>query len=230
MLFVALGDEAAALGLAGVDVRFVDDQTDPTAMAQYHQAADVYVHAARADTFPSTILEALACGTPVVATAVGGIPEQIRPAHAGAFAQRERTGLEHATGVLVPAGDADAMAEAVVALLGARVPRRLLGDNAVRDVRERFDLNRQVECYLAWYRTIIDDWNGMQCPTVRRLPPAPSARGGWPWTEEPPSSPERCLTACPGHASASSRRRSTREHSSKKRFARCCSRTIRTSS
>jgi glycosyltransferase involved in cell wall biosynthesis len=45
-------------------------------VAKYYQAADLYVHAAVADTFLAS-LEALACGTPVVATGVGGIPEQI---------------------------------------------------------------------------------------------------------------------------------------------------------
>ncbi len=135
VLVVAVGDEAAALGLAGVSVRFVTD-LDPKAMAQHYQAADVYVHAARADTFPVSILEALACGTPVVATAVGGIPEQIRPAQAGDVRSNRTAGLEHATGMLVPAGDADAMADAVVALLGHDVPRHVLGENAVRDVRD----------------------------------------------------------------------------------------------
>ena len=63
----------------------------------YYQAADIYIHAAKADTFPNVVLEALACGLPVVATAVGGIPEQI---------DHERTGF------LVPPGDAAGMAEA----------------------------------------------------------------------------------------------------------------------
>ena len=66
----------------------------------------------------------------------------------------------HATGVLVPAGKPEAMADALVTLLRDTALRHRLGDNAVRDVRERFDLNRQVESYLAWYRSIIDHWNG----------------------------------------------------------------------
>jgi glycosyltransferase involved in cell wall biosynthesis len=159
VLFIALGKGGAALSVAGADVRFVGYQTEPAAMARYYQAADVYVHSVRADTFPSTILEALACGTPTVATAVGGIPEQIRPADVDAVYSNMLERLEHATGVLVPAGDASAMAGAVVALLMNNGPRRLLGANAVRDVRQRFDLNQQIESYLAWYRTIIDDWH-----------------------------------------------------------------------
>jgi len=60
------------------EVKFVPYQSSPEDVAKYYQIADVYVHAARADTFPNTVLEALACGAPVVATAVGGIPEQIK--------------------------------------------------------------------------------------------------------------------------------------------------------
>ncbi|HEX6437968.1 MAG TPA: glycosyltransferase, partial [Candidatus Binatia bacterium] len=77
VLFLALGQEGKGERIGPAEVRFVRYQQDPEVVARYYQAADVYVHAARADTFPNTILEALACGTPVVATAVGGIPEQI---------------------------------------------------------------------------------------------------------------------------------------------------------
>ncbi|MEO8679894.1 MAG: glycosyltransferase, partial [Vicinamibacterales bacterium] len=100
--------------------------------------ADLYLHAARADTFPLAVLEALACGTPVVATAVGGVPEQITPA----------------TGVLVPKGDAAGMAAAVEALLRDDEARARLGANALADVAARFTVDRQVEAYLNWYREI----------------------------------------------------------------------------
>lgn len=154
-LFVAVGKDAP---ITGTDVRFDGYQADPGAMARYYQAADIYLHCAKADTFPNAILEALACGTPVVATEVGGIPEQI---HSVNLAALNPCGVEHvgrATGVLVAAGDAHAAAHAVVALLWNGAARELLGLNAVRDVGERFDLAQQIECHLEWYGAIIDHW------------------------------------------------------------------------
>src|SRR6185295_12663743 len=105
------------------------------------QAADVYVHAARAETFPNAILEALACGLPVVATAVGGIPEQV---------------TEH-TGVLVPAADAVAMASAIERILSDDTWRRCLGASASRDAAQRFDVRREAADYLRWYRAILQN-------------------------------------------------------------------------
>jgi len=46
-------------------------------MAAAYRAADLYVHPARMENAPCTVQEALACGTPVLAFAVGGIPEMI---------------------------------------------------------------------------------------------------------------------------------------------------------
>jgi glycosyltransferase involved in cell wall biosynthesis len=156
--FMALGTAAATVEIGRAAVRFAGYQRDPHAVARYHQAADVYVRAARVDTFPNMVLEALACGTPVVASAVGGIPEQICTAELGELRSGIAGRLE-ATGVLVPSGDAGAMADAVLALLTNDSTRHRLGDNAVKDVRERFDLERQVDAYLDWYRMIIEDWH-----------------------------------------------------------------------
>lgn len=157
-LFMALGTDRAPAEIGRATVRFGGHQQDPLAVARYHQAADVYVHAARADTFPNMVLEALACGTPVVASAVGGIPEQIRTLELGELRSGTGERLE-ATGVLVPAADAAAMAGAVAALLTNGSARRRLGENAFRDAGERFDLEQQVDEYLDWYRTIIVNWH-----------------------------------------------------------------------
>jgi glycosyltransferase involved in cell wall biosynthesis len=109
-------------------------------VARYYQAADVYVHAARADTFPNTVLEAQACGTPVVATAVGGIPEQVEDGRSG---------------YLVSAGDAPALAERLTQLLSDTELRGRMGIQAAEAARRRFDLSRQADAYLDWYRMLV---------------------------------------------------------------------------
>lgn len=150
ILWLAIGEDAAAQQVGDVELRFVPYQSTPDAMARYYQAADVYVHAARVDTFPTTVLEALACGLPVVATEVGGIPEQIRPL--------DRAGHGHqaaaATGMLTPPGDSVALADAIDHLLRSDELRQTLSRNAARDAAVRFDLHVQVDAYLELYREL----------------------------------------------------------------------------
>lgn len=57
-------------------------------MADAYRAADLYVHPARIENAPCTIQEALACGTPVLAFKVGGIPEMISSGKTGFFAEK----------------------------------------------------------------------------------------------------------------------------------------------
>ena len=159
VLFIALGEDAPTERIDQVEVRFVPYQKDPAVVARYYQAADVYVHAALADTFPNTVLEALACGTPVVATAVGGIPEQVKGLEmvgGGSRATALNTyKVDEATGVMVPIGDAEAMALGIELLLNDGPLRDRLGENTARDARQRFDLQKQVDCYLEWYGELL---------------------------------------------------------------------------
>jgi len=160
ILFIALGEDAPIERIAKAEVRFIPYQKTPAVVARYYQVADIYIHAARADTFPTTVLEALACGTPVVATAVGGIPEQVKgltPSNRGLLvADLNKYDIAEATGTLVPPGDAEAMAESIMAILSNEELRMRLSENAAQDARERFDLQRQVGAYLEWYKTILE--------------------------------------------------------------------------
>ncbi len=162
VIFVALGDDAPAETVGRAEVRFVPYQNDPSAVARYYQAADVYTHAALADTFPNTVLEALACGCPIVATAVGGVVEQVKglwiPDLPLPHPDLNKCVIDEATGLLVPLGDAHSMAAGIERLLKDEPLRRQLGMNAARDARDRFDQQRQADRYLEWYRHIVDDW------------------------------------------------------------------------
>jgi len=141
VLFLALGgQEAGSEKLGQVEVRTIPFQTDPLRVAQYFQAADIFLHAAHADTFPNTVLESLACGTPVIATAVGGIPEQIE---------------EGETGFLVPPQDSVMMAQKIRYLLQDDALRQYMGLQAAAVAKRDFALERQADDYLRWYEEIL---------------------------------------------------------------------------
>lgn len=141
LVLLILGEQAAAERAGRAEVRFLGYQSDTRAVAELYQAADIYLHAAHVDTFPCTVLEALACGKPVVATAVGGIPEQIEDGQ---------------TGFLVPAGDVQGFVDRIVRLLTNDDLRNRVGGRAVDSVNKRFEFERQVTSYLQWYRELIE--------------------------------------------------------------------------
>jgi glycosyltransferase involved in cell wall biosynthesis len=159
LLLIALGSAGPSRRIGNAELRFLPYEREPARVAAYYQAADVYLHAANADTFPTTVLEALATGRPVVATAVGGIEEQVRSLAGapGAWAGAGE-GPETATGVLVAPHDASGMAAATVALLVNDELRARLGRNAAADAASRFDVERQLDETIAWYRECIADW------------------------------------------------------------------------
>jgi glycosyltransferase involved in cell wall biosynthesis len=131
----------AALGQLDGRVELValgDPPVTQFEVAERLRAAELYVHPTRADTFPSGVLEALACGTPVVASRVGGIPEQ----------------LTDETGVLVDPGDPAALAAAIASLLADPARRERMSGAAAADARARFSLDRQVEDYVALYEQV----------------------------------------------------------------------------
>jgi len=61
-------------------------------LARYYSAADATVLASRLEGMPNVVLESLACGTPVIATAVGGIPEIVNTPQAGILIERRESG------------------------------------------------------------------------------------------------------------------------------------------
>ena len=97
----------AELGLDG-RVRFLGP-LDRDRVLTLFRAADASLLTSSWENFPHTVVEALAVGTPVIATAVGGVPELVRDGE---------------NGLLVSAGDRDALAAAV---------RRVIGEPGLRE-------------------------------------------------------------------------------------------------
>jgi glycosyltransferase involved in cell wall biosynthesis len=116
-----LEDEIRALGLAG-RVAFAGERRDvPELLA----GADVFVLPSRSEGHPVSLLEAMAAGVPVVASRVGGVPEQI---------------ADGATGLLVEPGDSAALAAALRRLTADPSLRRRLGAAGRLRAERAFDL------------------------------------------------------------------------------------------
>ncbi|MGH2870528.1 MAG: glycosyltransferase family 4 protein [Solirubrobacteraceae bacterium] len=121
----ALGERARSLGIATC-VHFLGSTSDSASVLQ---GADVFVLPSWAEAFPYVILEAMASARAIVATDVGGIGEAL-----GA----------DAAGLLVPAGAAAPLAQALLELLGDRRRAEQLAGAALRAVQERFTTQRMV--------------------------------------------------------------------------------------
>ncbi len=91
-----------------------------TALKESYARADVFVISSAVDNQPCTLIEASACGIPVVATAVGGIPDMV---HDGVDA------------LLTPPGDATALADAVLRVVQQPELARALGRAGIDNAR-----------------------------------------------------------------------------------------------
>jgi glycosyltransferase involved in cell wall biosynthesis len=109
---------AAELGVAAA-VRFAG-RLDRDAMAALYREADVCLNPSLADNMPNSVLEALACGVPVVSTRVGGVPFIVQ---------------DGVTALLVPAQDAPAMAQAALRVLGDAALKARLAEAGLAEVQ-----------------------------------------------------------------------------------------------
>lgn len=144
LLIIGDGNERAdleklvsALGISE-NVIFVGYTSEVTRLLS---ALDVSVLSSLSEGISNSVLESMAVGVPVVATAVGGNIELITP---------ERTGL------LVPPADAEALAAAILRLLTDRALHERLAHNAHRMVMERFANERMVENFQRLYSELAE--------------------------------------------------------------------------
>jgi len=100
------------------------------------QCMDVFCHPTLWEQFPFMVLEAMAGGLPVVATAVDGVPEMVIPDH---------------TGLLVPPGNPQALADALITLLDDPVRAVAMGKAA----KSRVEANFTVQTMVAQYEVLL---------------------------------------------------------------------------
>ncbi len=137
-------ERRALLDNAGIDAEmsrkivFTGAISDERLRALYH-LADMFVYPTMGDTLPLVVLEAMACGLPIVSTTVGGIPFAVPPG----------------CGILAPPGDPVAVAEAVSMLLQSPERMSAMGARARTRVLETFRWDASAERAVAGYRKVL---------------------------------------------------------------------------
>jgi glycosyltransferase involved in cell wall biosynthesis len=141
--FVLVGDGplraplAARAAAAGLPVRFVGQRDD---VPELLGLCAVVVLPSRQEAFGRVLIEAMAAGVPVVATAVGGIPEVC---------------TDGVTGLLVPPEDPDALAAAIARTLTDQAATAARVAAAAADVRARFDVDAHAARVQAVYARVL---------------------------------------------------------------------------
>ena len=107
--------------------------------ARYFAAFDLFVMSSRTEGLPMVMLEAMAAGTPIVTTSVGGIPDLVSPAE----------------GVLVPPEDPKALAAAIRTALDDREAAAARSRAAQLRQRTEFDVGPWSARYESIYRDLI---------------------------------------------------------------------------
>jgi N-acetyl-alpha-D-glucosaminyl L-malate synthase BshA len=104
-------------------------------------SADLFLLPSTSESFGLSALEALASGVPVVGTRAGGMPEVVRDGE---------------TGMLLPVGDVEGMANASLAILRDRDRWNAMSELAAADARARFSLEEIVSRYEQLYTTSLE--------------------------------------------------------------------------
>lgn len=138
---LSFGEPSADLDALPVPIRSFGQVASDQRLCQIYSAADLFVLPSLEDNLPNTMLEAMSCGTPVLGFAAGGIPDAVIPGK---------------TGELVPTGDVDALAAALLDLAFATDKRHILGQTARHHAETHYPLTLQADRYRALYEELCE--------------------------------------------------------------------------
>lgn len=146
LIVFCVGEASETIIKNNCELRFIKYLNGCNELASYYQAADIFVHATKADNFPTTVLEALGCGLPVIGTRIGGVVEQIYD---------YKISTDQATGTFYALQNHNELADEIFHLLTHPELRAIMSKNARIDAEKRFDLNDQMNHYVTLYDTLL---------------------------------------------------------------------------
>jgi glycosyltransferase involved in cell wall biosynthesis len=110
--------------------------------AMAYAASDIFLFPTRWDNCPLGVLESMACGTPIITTNIGGVPELVR---------------EGLNGMVIPPESPEALAGAVIKVLEDDPLRLYMREQRRRIAVEEYSLDLQIARYVDLYKNILDE-------------------------------------------------------------------------
>ena len=162
--FLCFGQTSPEIEALGLPVKFLGRISSDEQLAAVYSAAAAVLLPSLEDNLPNVLIEAMCCGTTVVAHRIGGVPDVV----------------EHdVTGLLVPAGDARQFAEAIRILANDPRQREILRANCRRIIAPLYSLPVQARRHLDLYGELMNGQNPSTLPQVDSgVAPSPLLAGG----------------------------------------------------
>ena len=131
-------DEIESLRIPVLPLGYLDEVEKVSAA---YNSADIFLLPSLEDNLPNTVLEAMSCGTPVVAFKVGGLPDMVESG---------------TTGQLVPPSDTVKMGQAILALIFDAESRVAMGRECRNKIQKENSLDVQAKGYMTLYEELLE--------------------------------------------------------------------------
>ena len=139
IFFVSMG-KGPPPSISGIKYSSLGHVEGDRFLSLVYSAADLFVIPSSQDNLPNTVIESLACGTPVIGFDIGGIPDMVRPGVTGQLAQKAN-GLTLKTAILDLIRDDDKL--------------KKMSTNCQQIAQTEYSLETQAKKYIELYRQIL---------------------------------------------------------------------------
>jgi glycosyltransferase involved in cell wall biosynthesis len=133
----------------GIPIRFLGVIKDEAVMRQIYSSADVTVLSSLQENLPNSIMESMACGTPVVAFNIGGIPQLVD---------------HNLNGYLAPPFDTSDLARGITTLISNSDTRTRWSQMARQKIATTFDSRIITNSYKSLYEDVLSSRKALPCP------------------------------------------------------------------
>jgi len=157
IILAVFGKSGKTPKIEDIPVHWFGKVSRESEMADIYRSADIFVLPSLEDNLPNTMLESLACGTPVVAFSTGGIPDAVRDGE---------------TGFLAPCGESEALAMHILDLIQNPGLTRRMGREGAALMQREFNLRLQVDRYFSLFSQVAaENRNRRKIGEVGLIPP-----------------------------------------------------------